>query len=215
MSPPSVEATAKPERLPRRERENLRQRGEILDAALKLFSQKGYHNVSIHEIAKEAEFGIGTMYKFFSNKKDLYKILIMDTAEKWHHAVMQALEVERNPVRAVRRYISVHRELFFSNLPVVRLYYSETRGACFNIEAGFDQDLLELRDERNRKLVSIFEKGIKESVFRDLDPYHMAVALHGIIDAFLFRMMEDPARFQERDELSDAAEIFLTGVLNN
>ena len=57
------------ENLPRRERGRLLQRREILDAALKLFSEKGYHNVSIHEIAKEAEFGIGTLYKFFANKR--------------------------------------------------------------------------------------------------------------------------------------------------
>ncbi|MBI5571853.1 MAG: TetR/AcrR family transcriptional regulator [Desulfomonile tiedjei] len=215
MSPqPLRVGNANLERLPRRERENLRQRGEILETALKLFSEKGYHNVSMQQIAKEAEFGVGTIYKFFSNKQDLYKILIMDTAERWQRAVIQVLEQERNPCRAITRYITVQRELFFDNLPVVRLYYSETRGACFNIEAGFDQDLLKLRDERIEKLMSVFETGIKESVFRDLDPYHMALALHGIIDAFLFRMMEDPARFRKRDELSDAAGIFLGGIMN-
>ncbi|RPJ04344.1 MAG: TetR/AcrR family transcriptional regulator, partial [Deltaproteobacteria bacterium] len=50
-------------KLPRREREKLRQRHEVLDVALRLFSEKGYHNVSMHEIAKEAEFAIGTLYK--------------------------------------------------------------------------------------------------------------------------------------------------------
>ena len=215
MSPqPLREANANLERLPRRERENLRQRGEILATALKLFSEKGYHNVSMQQIAKQAEFGVGTIYKFCANKQDLYKILIMETAEKWQRAVIQVLEQDRNPFRAIKRYITVQRELFFANLPVVRLYYSETKGACFNIRAGFDQDLLKLRDERIKKLASVFEIGINERVFRDLDPYHMALALHGIIDAFLFRMMENPAQFQKRDELSDAAEIFLGGVMN-
>jgi TetR/AcrR family transcriptional regulator len=215
MNPsPLREGNANLERLPRRERENLRQRGEIVETALTLFSERGYHNVSMQQIAKQAEFGVGTIYKFFSNKNDLYKILIMETAEKWQRAVIQVLEQERSPIRAINRYITVQRELFFDNLPVVRLYYSETKGACFNIRAGFDQDLLKLRDERIRKLASVFETGIKESVFRDLDPYHMALALHGIIDAFLFRMMEDPERFRKRDELSDAAEIFLGGVRN-
>ncbi len=215
MSPQLLsEGNAELVRLPRRERENLRQRGEILDTALKLFSEKGYHQVSMHEIAKEAEFGVGTLYKFFSNKHELYKVLIIKTAELWQNAVFQVLEQERNPFLAIKKYIAVQRELFFDNLLVVRLYYSETKGACFNIRAGFDEDLLRLRDERVEKLASVFTTGIKESVFRDLDPYHMALALHGIIDAFLFRMMEDPARFRARDELSDAAEIFLGGVLN-
>jgi TetR/AcrR family transcriptional regulator len=213
-SPLQREDCAKLEKLPRRERENLRQRGEILETALRLFSENGFHNVSVQQIAKHAEFGVGTIYKFFENKQDLYKILIMETAEKWQRAVIHGLEKECDPFQAIKNYVSVQRELFFDNLAVVRLYYSETKGACFNVRAGFDQDLLMLRDERINKLASVFASGIREGVFRDLDPYHMALALHGIIDAFLFRMMEDPARFRERDELSDAAEIFLGGVIN-
>ncbi|MGB6067324.1 MAG: TetR/AcrR family transcriptional regulator [Desulfomonilaceae bacterium] len=209
-----AEANRELENLSRRERENLRQREEILQTALKLFSEKRYHNVSMHEIAKEAEFGIGTIYKFFVNKEDLYRVLIMETAEKWHHAVIQALEQERNPLRAIKRYIAIQRELFFSNLPVVRLYHAETKGTSFNAKAGFDQDLLKLRDLSIKKLASVLEIGIKEKVFRDADPYHMALALHGIIDAFLFRMIEDPARFRRGDELSGAADIFLKGVLS-
>jgi AcrR family transcriptional regulator len=54
-------------KLSRREREKLRQRQEMLDAAVKLFSKDGYHNVSMLKIAQEAEFAIGTLYKFFRN----------------------------------------------------------------------------------------------------------------------------------------------------
>ncbi len=215
MSISSMEAAnAIPESLPRRDREKLRQRGEILEAALKLFSEKGYHNVSMHEIASEAEFGIGTLYKFFRNKEDLYKALIMEMAEKYHHALMQVLEQERNPLEAINRYIAVRRELFFNNLPVMRLYFAETRGASFNIKAGLDQDILKLYDEGIGLLASIFEKGIKDHVFRSLDPYYMALALEGTINSFLFRMMEDPTRSRETDNLSAAAEIFFNGVLD-
>ncbi len=211
----SLEAVnAMPENLPRRDREKLRQRGEILEAALRLFSEKGYHNVSMHEIAKEAEFGIGTLYKFFTNKEDLYKALIMEMAEKYHHTLMQVLEQERNPLQAINRYIAVRRELFFDNLPVMRLYFAETRGASFNIKAGLDQNILKLYDEGIGLLASIFEKGIKDHVFRSLDPYYMALALEGTINAFLFRIMNDPAQFTAADNLSIATDIFFRGVLN-
>ncbi len=200
--------------LPRRERENLRQRREILDTALRLFSENGYHNVSMQQIAKQAEFGVGTIYKFFANKQDLYKILVMETAEKWQRAVLEVLEQEPNPFEAIKAYIEVQRELLFDNAPVVGLYYSETKGAYFNIRSGFDEELLKMRDQRIKKLASVFESGIKQEIFRDADPYHMALALHGIIDAFLFRMMEDPARFLKSDELSFAADIFLRGVMS-
>lgn len=200
--------------LPRRERKNLEQRKEILDAALRRFSEKGYHNVSMHEIAKEAEFGIGTLYKFFTNKEELYKALIMGVAEKWHHALMQVLVQEQNPLRAIKRYIALHRKLFMDNLAVMRLYYAETKGASFNIRAGLDQDLIRYYDDGIGRLASVFERGVKQHVFRALDPYHMALALEGTINAFLFQIMTDPARFRARGSLSTATDIFFRGVLS-
>ncbi len=209
-----AETNREVESLSRRERENLRQREEILQAALRLFSEKRYHNVSMHEIAREAEFGIGTIYKFFTNKEDLYKALTMEMAVKWHQRIMRTLEQERNPLRAIKRHIAVRRELFLDNLPLVRLYFAETRGASVNVKAGCDEDLRRLYDEFIEKLASVFERGIKGKVFRALDPYHMALALDGIINAFLFTMMEDPSRFRKEDNLLTATDIFLRGVLS-
>ena len=47
--------------LSRREREKLWQRQQMLNAAVELFSRKGYHHVTMHEIAQKAEFAIGTL----------------------------------------------------------------------------------------------------------------------------------------------------------
>ncbi len=215
MSISSMEdVNAIPESLPRRDREKLRQRGEILEAALKLFSEKGYHNVSMHEIAREAEFGIGTLYKFFRNKEELYKALITQTAETWNQIFIQVLEHEQDPIQAIKNYLNVRRELFSDNLSLMRLYFAETRGASFNIKAGLDHDLLKLYGRLIDKLASVFEKGVNQNVFRAIDPQDMALALEGTINSFLFRMMEDPTRSRETDNLSAAAEIFFNGVLD-
>ncbi len=209
-----IERNREAKGLPRRERRNLQQREEILDAALKLFSKKRYHNVAIQEIAKKAEIGIGTFYKFFNNKEELYNAIIMRAAKKWRNSLMDVLEQEQNPIQIINKYIAVRRKLFSDNLAVMRLYYAETRGASFNTRAGLDQDLINFYDEGIRKLASVFERGVKQHVFRELDPYQMAVALDGIINAILFRMMEDPARFRKGNNLSTVTDIFFSGVLN-
>ncbi|MCI5131850.1 MAG: TetR/AcrR family transcriptional regulator, partial [Candidatus Electrothrix sp. EH2] len=64
----------------RREREKQRQRKDMLEAAEQLFAEKGYHNASMQEIAEQAEFAVGTLYKFFKNKEDMYRALMVEQA---------------------------------------------------------------------------------------------------------------------------------------
>jgi TetR/AcrR family transcriptional regulator len=62
----------------RKERELQRHRWEILRVALKMFSESGFHGVTMQDIARESEFAVGTLYKFFNNKEDLYGALLME-----------------------------------------------------------------------------------------------------------------------------------------
>lgn len=51
-------------------------RQEVIDAALKEFSEKGYKGASLNNILKEAQISKGTFYYHFKNKEDLYFFLI-------------------------------------------------------------------------------------------------------------------------------------------
>ena len=128
-------------KLPRREREKLGQRQEMLAAALELFSEKGYHNVSMHEIAEKAEFAIGTLYKFFKNKEDLYKALILEQADRVHEALTKAIEEPEDEIEKLRNYVRAKGEIFRANVSMIRLYFAETRGASFNVMAGLDSEI--------------------------------------------------------------------------
>ena len=116
------------QKLPRREREKMRQRQEMLAAALDLFSQKGYHNVSMQEIAEKSEFAIGTLYKFFQNKEDLYKALVREQCDGFEEAIVRAIEQPGDEVETLRNYVRAKTEWFRHNLPFVRLFLAESRG---------------------------------------------------------------------------------------
>jgi AcrR family transcriptional regulator len=100
------------QQLPRREREKMRQREEILATALDLFSQKGYHNVAMHEIAEKAEFAIGTLYKFFQNKEDLYKTIVLERCDDFEAACRQILEQSDDEVEKLRHYVRFRSDRF-------------------------------------------------------------------------------------------------------
>jgi AcrR family transcriptional regulator len=48
-----------------------RRREAILDAALRIFARKGYHQTGIADIASELGLGHGTFYRYFKNKHDI------------------------------------------------------------------------------------------------------------------------------------------------
>ena len=56
----------------RRERERMVREGEIIDAAEKVFGQKGFDDASMDEIALEAQFTKRTLYLYFENKEELF-----------------------------------------------------------------------------------------------------------------------------------------------
>jgi AcrR family transcriptional regulator len=200
--------------LSRREREKLRQRQEMLAAALDLFSQKGYHNVSMAEIAQKAEFAIGTLYKFFQNKEDLYKALLLELCEEFEVSISQAIEQPQDEVEKLRSFIRAKTEVVRRNLPVIRLYLAESRGASFNIKAGLDDEI------RNRfylsleKIAAIFASGIKNHRFKNIaDPYYLAVALASVIDATLLLWLDAPERHPYPENPDTILDLFFKGLL--
>jgi TetR/AcrR family transcriptional regulator len=148
------------QKLPRREREKLRQRQEMLAAALDLFSQKGYHNVSMQEIAEKAEFAIGTLYKFFQNKEDLYKTIVLERCDDFEDAFRRALEQSDDEVEKLRHYVRFRGERFRNNLPFVRLFLAESRGISFNLKAGLDDEVRKRYYDILKRLAAVDRKSV-------------------------------------------------------
>lgn len=56
----------------RKERQKTEMREAILSAALKLFSDKGFENVTMRNIADEIEYSVGTIYLYFGDKDEIF-----------------------------------------------------------------------------------------------------------------------------------------------
>ena len=197
----------------RREREKLRYRKEILAAAVELFSEKGYHSVSMHEIAAKAEFAIGTLYKFFKSKEELYKSLMMEKAEEFDRILNEVLSTDDDVLTIIRNYITAKTIFFSRSIAILRLYFAETQGASFNIKAGLDRDIRKLYREMEEKVASALERGVRANVLREVDPYYLAIALEGLTNTLLCSWLEDPDRSADKANVSLITELFLEGCL--
>ncbi|MEN6440101.1 MAG: TetR/AcrR family transcriptional regulator [Syntrophobacter sp.] len=203
-------------KLPRREREKQRQRQEMLEVALGLFSKKGYHQVSMHEIAEKSEFAIGTLYKFFQNKEELYRALVFELCDRFEDAIVKALEGEDDVVEKLRTYIRAKSEKLRSNLPFVRLFLAERRGVSFNLRAGFDEELLKRHYNFMERLAGIFESGINSKRFKNIgEPFYLAVALDSVLDSFLLLWLDTPERYPYPEDPDAILNIFFQGLVES
>jgi TetR/AcrR family transcriptional regulator len=202
-------------KLPRRAREKLAQRQEMLAAALELFSEKGYHNVSMHEIAEKAEFAIGTLYKFFNNKEDLYKALILEQSYKFQEALTKAIEEPNDEIQKLRNYVQAKGEVFRANVSTIRLYFAGTQGARFNVMAGFDAEMQQRRSDFMQIIASIFESGMKRKRFKKIaEPYQLAVSIDSITNAFLFLWLDEPERHPYPEDPDTILNVLFKGLLD-
>ena len=74
----------------RKEREFNMRRAEILKQAEKVFATKGFHNVTMAEIADASGFSIGSLYQFFKGKEDLYITMISEKLDLMYAEVRKA-----------------------------------------------------------------------------------------------------------------------------
>jgi AcrR family transcriptional regulator len=196
--------------LSRKEREKVRHKNEILSAALKLFSERGFHNVSMQQIAEESEFAVGTLYNFFTSKEALFDELTKNCGERIKKELIAILEGPGTEVERLSKFIRHAPILLDENAEIVSLYVAElgTRGAKVSKSRDMEDSHI-LLETAFQKLIT---DGIRKGVFRKVDPKIATLAINSTIETLAF---ENVVHFDKTavTEIFDKVEQFFIDVL--
>jgi AcrR family transcriptional regulator len=196
----------------RKERERRQHRQEILTAALTLFARKGFHAVSMQEIAAAAEFATGSLYNFFQSKEDLYFELLVSCAEAAFGLILPALEGSRREPQKVADFIRLHEQLVCEHRAAIQLFLLERRGQYLpgpRIAAKkkeFDARL-------TRRLAEVIAAGVRKGLFNRLDPRVTAKCLAATLEAAVLAAVENPAQADLEADLRGIEEVFFKGLV--
>lgn len=204
----------RPQAVSRREQLKIYNRALVLQTALDLFSSHGFHAVSMHRIAEESGFSIGTLYKFFKDKENLYSALINDYAGKFKDELVSALEKPGDEVERIRAYVATKGRIFENNRPMLRLYFAETRNASFDFKSSLELELRSMYDEILQKLAAVFQRGIRLGLLRRvMEPYYLAVAVDSLTNSFLFLWLEDPDKHPYKQNVKTIMRLVFENLL--
>ena len=200
------------EKISRKEREYLAHRGEILSAAEKVFAAKGFFSTTMSDIAREAEFGTGSLYKYFKSKEDLYVTLIDEKVEEINGPVKAELSRNAAAVERIKKVLGLQFEFFERNRDFFRIYTSERNRFEWTVKDELGKDLHEKMVAYIHLLAGVMKQGIEKGEFKPLDPMDLAHALVGIVNSFVFEWIISRESYPLISKLDTVLQIFLGGV---
>jgi AcrR family transcriptional regulator len=211
MSQANLSPSSKP---PRREREAERRRTEILESAERIFADKGFHLATMEDVARDSEFAVGTLYKVFKSKDELYAAILEEKSAIFGIRCREAIRGDDAPKAKIARYVRARFSLFQEFPAFFSLYYHETMGTQSRIGARLTPDIAKRYREFRQLLANVFEEGIESGEFKHADPVLLTSILEGMIHGYLAEFSqhkEDPDAHKGDSEI--LARTLLEGIL--
>ena len=189
-------------------------RGKIIvDAALKVFSRKGYADTRMADIAREADMSYGLVYHYFENKEKLFDAIV----EEWWTGFYNELEeLQKRPVPTEEKLVGIIRyilSVYGSKPNQISIFVTEvSRGFVYHAHTKG-------RDKFNRLFAlcrEIILEGQAKGVLRsDIQAHYLAYVFLGSIDTFLSVMIlgnETLTPGREKRIIEGITQIFLHGA---
>jgi AcrR family transcriptional regulator len=153
---------------------------KIIQTAVEVFSENGYHRASMDEIALRANVAKGTLYYHFPGKAQLFKTLVKDGFQEIIDKVQADLKANLTLEEQIKRIIRHNLDLFLESSNLAHIVFNE-------LSNGIDQEVLEelkkLRIDYIHFLASVLEEGKHEGVLRDVNCNLAAAGIVGMLDS--------------------------------
>jgi TetR/AcrR family fatty acid metabolism transcriptional regulator len=183
---------------------------QILRAAEKIFSQKGFHDATISDVSREARVSDATIYEYFTSKEELLFSIPGKTTRR-HREETEAI-IEFLPRAADQIHCIIKRYFWFydhnpDHASVSMLILKQNRKF---VEMPAYQDVKEM----SRLVLRVIEQGVAKGEFRkNIDPYLVRASILGTIEHLVIRkiLLGKPDKLEE---LADPlADLILQGVI--
>jgi AcrR family transcriptional regulator len=206
------------EKLSRKDRERLRKQEDIINIAERLFAKNGFEATTMDDIAKEAEFAKGTLYKYFESKDALFFSLFSNKANELFDALEQKIQKDKEVQTIINELVHIQLKYFEENKEFLKIISSEQSKLGLSVQSDNRQDIMTKYLQHSKIFKKVFTRGIAEGVFKnkDYDAQTLALSLTGLMNAFSFQWMLEEVNSKKpislTEKTSTIISIFMKGA---
>ncbi len=183
----------------------------IFEAALEVFSQKGFHTATTDEIAERAGVGKGTLYRYFETKEKLFAELVrlrLDELEKKAGSIINGHD---DVLTMISKYIRIYFEFFDRNQHLYRLVVQEQLDLGEQAPDMYFKRVMRALPNLKRKVYEGTQQGILKDVDFQTVFYGTMGFVHGVIQKWLARDCSYPLV----EELPGVLEVLFYGFVKD
>ena len=186
---------------------------EILEAAMKVFAQKGIANTKMADVAEAAMVGKGTIYEYFKSKEEIINEGYVYFMDKINTIMAKQLYKVFDPIEKLKAimtgWVRLIEDTSIDFLGIMMDFWAEgirrrEEDSIFNLK--------QLYAENRQLIIEILEEGIAKGKIRAVDSTIAASIIIGALDGLFLQWLvdQDLFRFEESSEVF--IKTFLQGL---
>jgi len=185
---------------------------KILHAAIKVFSDKGFYNSRVSEIAKEADVADGTIYLYFKNKDDILISLFEEEFGKFVQNMQVELGKEKDPLQKIKRFAITHLSLVTKHPHLGEVMGVEVRQSTKFMKEYVNKPFIEYLNIIRSVVIEGQEKGVLR---KDLTPGVMKRAFFGALDEMARYWVLSTKKKHSIDQAAvQISDVFIRGMMS-
>lgn len=179
-------------------------RSDVIDAAGRLFAERGYHGTSMRDLGKELGLLGSSLYSHVDSKQDLLVEVVEEGARLFEASAEQAKATPGTARDRLAALVAGHVGVVLDNVNVARTFLNEAR----MLDTEHRERIVQARDHYEGVFRSVLADGTREGSFRsDIDPKTASIYMLSVLNAL--ERWYDPAGPLNRDDLTEELQTFV------
>jgi TetR/AcrR family transcriptional regulator, fatty acid metabolism regulator protein len=181
----------------------------IINAAVEVFSRKGFQDSTISQIAQKANVAEGTIYQYFKNKEDLFFSIPIDKTKEFFSELELHLQGIHGAENKIRKFVWYYLYHLQENPEYARALMLEMR-----VNRNFARTkTFEPYRPLTRKVLEIIEEGQEERFIRkDVSIYMIRHLILGLLEHLVTRWLLKGEKGDLLAQYNDAVELLIHGI---
>jgi len=186
-------------------------RESIIQAAIEIFSKKGFQAATISEIAQKAGVAEGSIYQYFKNKEDLFFSIPVEKTKEFRTQLELHLAGILGTFNKIRKFVWYFLYFFSVNPEYGRMLMLDMRVSKSFVRT----DTYNFLKKSVSHILEIIEEGQREGVIRkDIDIYILRHLVLGVLEHIVTRWLLKDEKYDLLAHYQEVSQLIIDAMKN-